>query len=123
MPTRRDPLTDYQHWQARIWQEMADRAERAKTLQLEAEVRAVEADRRRACLDADEGRPELFGRGSTVRGIAISRRRSMHLGPTPETFDPTMPLSVRRMSVERGRRAARSGSPRPFRFPRSNQSI
>jgi len=44
MTTRRDSLTDYQHWQDRVWQDMADRAERAKTLQLEADVRAVEAD-------------------------------------------------------------------------------
>ena len=44
MTTRRDSLTDYQHWQDRVWQEMADRAERAKTLQLEAEVRAVKGD-------------------------------------------------------------------------------
>jgi len=44
MTTRRDSLTDYQRWQERIWQDMDDLSERAKTLALEAEVQAVEAD-------------------------------------------------------------------------------
>jgi hypothetical protein len=44
MTKRRDSLTDYQRWQEDVWKEMKDRAERAKNLDLLAEVQAVEAD-------------------------------------------------------------------------------
>jgi hypothetical protein len=44
MTRHHDSYDDYQRWQERVWQEMEDRAERAKTLQLMDDVRAVEAN-------------------------------------------------------------------------------
>jgi hypothetical protein len=68
MQTRRDSLSEFQHWQDRLWQEMTDRAEREETLQLEADVRAVEADPPDPIL-----RDRLRAVGASDEDIAIFR--------------------------------------------------